>query len=266
LLSSLHGQWSNDALGNLDVLRLDPTSSRTRNRLMDSLIPLGALSELAAFEPITSPRVLAYLERFDDAVQISQENYQADRMSVTYLSQYATALAYRGDYSQAGVLLEELWQKAEGRVTLVNSGLFTLRQAVMLYAIRLADGNRKGARDILSAMLQEARNLRQAGVVMTRTWGSVDFSEGLARYLSGETPRGLELMRKAVDDGYFVRIHPPLLPALFDDPAFLELLEKQAIRQAQQRDKLYSVVCRENPYEDAWAPLPENCQAYLADY
>ena len=261
-VSSLNGHWANAALSNLDALMEEPDSIRAQSRIKFELVALGLQRELQAFEPVTSPLLLSYMGRNEEAVQRSTTKYQSDPLSFVNLRTLAQALAMQENFKRAEPYLEELWLKAEKRIAIISTGIFPFKTAIMLYAVRLDAGDESGAREIMEAMLVGARQVREAGVFVTRTWSSVDFAEGVALYLLGSREAGLVLMERAVQDGYFVRIHPPLLPGLFNDPAFVSILQIQQDRREREQRKLFSIVCADNPYEAVWQPSRESCETF----
>jgi hypothetical protein len=90
---------------------------------------------------------------------------------------------------------------------------------------------------------------------------SLDFSEGIATYLGGRKAEGLRLIRKAVEDGYYIRGREQgfYLGDLFEDPGFGEILEIHRATLARERARLLAVVCNDNPYESLWRPSGESC-------
>jgi len=92
----------------------------------------------------------------------------------------------------------------------------------------------------------------------------VDFEEGLAAYVSGERQTGLELIGKAVEDGFFIPPSEAYLQVLYDDPAFAPIRASQEARQARERKRFLAIVCIDNPYAAVWQPAEGTCEQYAA--
>ena len=67
-------------------------------------------------------------------------------------------------------------------------------------------------------------------------------------------------MAKGAMDGYWVKPPAAFQQALFQDPGFAPILERQRIRQERERRKVLAVVCENNPYAAIWQPTSETCQ------
>jgi hypothetical protein len=91
---------------------------------------------------------------------------------------------------------------------------------------------------------------------------SVDYHDGIAAYLSGERDKGLRLIARAVDDGFWIPPMSAFQEDRFREPGFAPLLEVNEARQARERTKLLDAVCDDNPYASVWQPLPETCRSH----
>ena len=158
-------------------------------------------------------------------------------------------------------MLEELWDKSNHRVSLISPHFFTLREILALYQIRILEGDTSGAGELLRAIHTEVENARAAGIKVTRRLASLDFSEGIALYLEGSQVEGLRLIRKAVEDGYYLRSrdHGFYLGDLSEDPRFAPILQIHLATKAREKALLLAVVCEKNPYESLWRPTMETC-------
>jgi hypothetical protein len=136
-------------------------------------------------------------------------------------------------------------------------------ELVSLVVIRRSAEEEADVDELLNAMRDEVRRSREAGN-RTNPLSSTDFNEGITMYLAGDHEAGLELIGKAVQDGYFVVVNNPLYQALYDDPGYAPIREAQQARQARERARFLDVVCGENPYADVWQPLEETCQELIA--
>ena len=96
------------------------------------------------------------------------------------------------------------------------------------------------------------------------TFNHVDYEEGLAAYLAGEHERGLALIAKAVEGGFFIMPWEAYLQELYDDPGFAPIRAKQEARQVREREKFLAIVCNDNPYEAVWQPAEGTCEQFAA--
>jgi hypothetical protein len=160
--------------------------------------------------------------------------------------------------------LEEIWQRSGGRVT-SGLGLFGIDSATALIAIRRDAGEKAEAGEQLAAIKDNVRRYREAGIIRANPYFySADYEDGIAYYLSGESERGLALIAKGSEDGYFIRPKEAYLQALYDDPGFAHIRASREARQVRQREKFLAVVCTDNPYASFWQPAEETCVRYAA--
>ncbi|MGB5717982.1 MAG: hypothetical protein WBN81_12910, partial [Gammaproteobacteria bacterium] len=108
--------------------------------------------------------------------------------------------------------------------------------------------------EILAAIKDNVRRYREAGYTNGTWYVSADFEEGVAAYLAGERERGLALIAKAADGGFFILPNEAYLQTLYDDPGFAPIIARQEARQARERNRFLSIVCSNNPYADFWQP------------
>ena len=170
-------------------------------------------------------------------------------------------LASAGEYERARPILEDAWQRSGGRVT--NNGLFLPDCAAALIAIRRDAGENTGVGELISAMRDNVSRYREADIIRgDLIFDNVDYEEGLAAYLAGEHKKGLALIAKAVEDGFFIMPWEAYLPALFDDPGFAPILAKQEARQVREREKFLTIICDDNPYAAFWQPAEGTCEQF----
>lgn len=258
-LGSLDGNWLVAALGQFEALLIDPSTTSARNIVPRELIHLGLIDEASAFDQVNNPLVLTLLNKPDEAVRVARLRLQSDPQSIWAKKNLARSYIYAGQADLARPLLEELWEKADKRAAVISAHFFTLAEGLALYTLRLADGDVAGAKEIEDAIHAEIQRARGAGISVTRRNGSLDFSEGAIRYLSGEKQQGLMLIKTAVSDGYWIRLNAPYLESLVSDPEFEPILAIQLATEKRERDKLLSIVCRDNPYQAVWQPSAKTC-------
>ena len=258
-LNSLDGKWANVILGYLDALLVDPQLARARVVIPAGLVRLGLEEEAASFEALDNPLLLIRLNKVNAAVRIGRERLQSNPKSVWAKKELAMSLVHAGQSAQAKPLLEQIWQLADNRPALLSVHFFTLRQALALHDLRMTDGDDSGAKEIIAAINAEVQRARVAGISVTRRSSSLDFSEGISEYLSGNKQVGMALITKAVEDGYFIRPDAPYFKSLIEDPDFDPILVRQEATQARERKKLLAIVCENNPYRAVWQPAAETC-------
>lgn len=156
-----------------------------------------------------------------------------------------------------------MWQRSGKRVT--RSGLFWGNSAAALIAIRRAAGEKAEIGELLAAIRDNVRRYREAGITVARQCCSADYEDGLAAYLAGERDKGLALIAKAAEDGYFILPSEAYLQALYDDPGFAPIRANQEARQARERKKFLDIVCTDNPYAAVWQPAEGTCGRFVVE-
>jgi len=118
-LSMINGQRSTRLLALLDAMTKGIEISRTsRNSLINSFAYVGLEDEALALSVSPSSSLLRILGRIEDAVKTADERLAEDPTSLNAIRNLGQALASIGDYTRARPLLENLWQKSSGRLTL----------------------------------------------------------------------------------------------------------------------------------------------------
>jgi tetratricopeptide (TPR) repeat protein len=262
-LTSLGGKWANAVLAGLDALRIDQGGKYTRSALILSFAVLGLEKEALAISEAPDPTALRILGRPGDAVTTSEARLAEDPVNLHARRDLGLALASAGDYARARPILEEIWQRSGGRVT-SGFGLFGIDSATALIAIRRDAGEKAEAGELLAAIRDNVRRYQEAGMTVASMADSVDYAEGLAAYLAGERKKGLAMISKAVEDGFFIPQREAYLQALYDDPGFAPIRAKQEARQASERERFLAIVCTDNPYGAVWQPADGTCERVAA--
>jgi len=257
-LTSVGGKWANSVLGYLDALRLEPNRPRIRNDLSAAFALLGLEKEALAISEHPPPVTLSWLGKHGDAVAAAKARVAKDPISLLAGRDLGLALAGAGDYAHARPILEEMWQRRGKRVT--QYSWFRIADAVALIAIRRTAGEEDGVDELLAAIRDNVRRYHEAGITNGPESYSVDYEEGLAAYLAGERERGLQLIAKGADDGYFIWPQEAYLQALYDDPGFAPIRKSQEARQVSERERFLAIVCTDNPYETIWQPAGGTCE------
>jgi len=259
--NSVGGNWASLALGNLDSLMIDPenTSRRMQLALYFALIGLEA-EALAVQEPVQST-TMAILGKNADAVPIAEEYFAADPESSSAGIFLGITYAGAGDYARARPILEELWAERHENFEVPPSSDFV----AALVAIRRHAGIDYDLDVLLSPVRENVRRMREAGMT-TVTWlESADYDSGLADYLAGDRDRGLELIARAANDGFFIFPDEAYLKELYDDPGFAPIIESQRVRQIRERKRFLGIVCNSSPYTGLWEPEELTCEQFAAE-
>lgn len=263
-LASLDGKWANGVLAKLDALRIDPGSEQIRQALSLRFAVVGLEQEALAATSNYLHSTWTYLGKPAIALQRATDIYVGGEDILADSSDLAIALAGAGKYARALPLLEQVWRRRDVKVT--RSGLMTrdgvpIIIAIALVAARKALDEKADISDVLSALSDDVRRAREAGLTRTSQFLSVDFEEGFVAYVSGDRDRGLELIAKAAEDGHFIPPAEAYFDVLRGEPAFIKILANQATRQADERARLLAVVCaKKNPYVGVWEPAAGTCE------
>ena len=260
-LASVGGKWANVVLGDLDAWRIDPERVR-RTVLSWNFATIGFEKEALAISESPGPLALRMLGKPDDAVTVAEARVAEDPISLNARHDLGLALASAGDYARARPILEEMWQNIGGRVT--SLGLFRSAAAAALIVIRRAAGEEAGGSELVAAIRDNVRRYREAGMTEALDFLSADFEEGLAAYLAGEREKGLALIGKAAEDGFFILPTEAYLQSLYDDPGFAPIRASQEARQARERKRFLAIVCTDNPYAAVWQPAKGTCERFVA--
>jgi len=258
-LTSVGGKWANLVLGRLDALRIVPDRAYDRYRLTHDFAAIGLEQEALTISETIWPKVLRMLGRPGDAITLAQTHLVEDPTSLMSRRHLGLSMAAAGDYAGARPILEEMWQRSSGRVT--PNGVFRAAHAAALIVIRRDAGEEAEVGELLAAMGDSVRRHREAGITIPIT----DYEEGLAAYLAGERSRGLALIAKGAENGFFILPKEAYLQTLYDDPGFASIRSSQEARQARERERFLAIVCSDNPYEEVWQPAEGTCERFVSE-
>jgi TolB-like protein/Flp pilus assembly protein TadD len=262
LLESFGGKWANELLGGLEGLRPEATDFK-RLELSRLFATIGLVQEALAVYAPPDPETLLLLDRTKDAAAIVEGGLADDPDRAYYRVILGRILAAAGDYDHARPMLEELWKRSGGLVT--SSGMFRADDAIALIVSRQFAGESTMVDELIAAIRDNVRRYREAGITRAYWNRSADYEEGLAYYLAGERDKGLSLIEKGAEDGYFIPTDLAYLQMLYDDPEFAPILASQAARQARERQRFLSIVCSANPYASFWQPAEGTCESFAAE-
>jgi TolB-like protein len=258
--TSVGGKWANFILGVLDGARIGLENIRAWNAVAWHFAVIGLEKEALAISESPQLVVLRTLGKPEDAIANVQARLAEEPESLFARSELGLALASAGDYVRARPILEQMWQRSGGRV----AGLFQFDDAAALIDIRRADGEEAKVGELIAAIKDDVRRNREAGIIRASQCCSVDYEEGLAAYLAGERERGLALIAKGLEDGYFIPPREAYLQVLYDDPGFAPIRASQEARQRRERDKILDIVCTDNPYAAVWQPEEGTCEQFAS--
>jgi len=257
---SMGGKWANFIPGILDGLRIGKEHPPATNAAAWHFAVIGLEKEALAFTKSPPLEVLRALGKHEDAITTAQARLARDPESFNARPELGLALASAGDYVRARPILEQAWQRSGGRVT----RQFRFDDAAALIDIRRADGEEAKVGELIAAINDDVRRNREAGIIRASLCCSVDYEEGLAAYLAGERERGLALIAKGLEDGYFISPREAYLQVLYDDPGFAPIRASQEARQRRERDRFLDIVCTDNPYSAVWQPAEGTCEQFAA--
>ena len=256
-VKSAGGKWAYLVLGGLDELRINAGDLRAKGLLSWSFLMIGLEQEAQAINDSPDSSLHLAMGRPLEAIAAAEALLAEGQPNTPFAHRsLGMAFAATGDFARARPLLEDNWQQHGRRITM---GVFDLERAAALIAIRRDAGDDTGAAELLAAIRDDVRRLREAGFA-TVGYASTDYEEGLAAYLAGERDKGLSLIARASEDGYFIWPNKAYLKDLYEDPGFAPILANQAARQARERERFLEIVCYDNPYEDFWQPAEGTCK------
>ena len=258
--ANVGGKWADAVLGDLDALRIDPETLSWRMFLSGEFADIGLEKEALAISKAPRPGLLKLLGRPGDAIRTAEARLAEDPDSDYARYKLGLTLAGTGNYARARPILEEMWQNSGGRVTQI--GQFPPDAAAALIVIRRVAGEEAGANELVAAIRDDVRRLRAAGIIRRSVNFDVDYEEGVAAYLAGDRERGLALIGKAAEGGFFISPTEAYLQTLYDDPGFAPIRATQEARQARERKRFLTIVCTDNPYAAVWQPEKETCERF----
>jgi len=258
---ALGGNWSSLVLSYLQVANEHADgftfSWAAREDAIWGLAAIGLPDEALRMVGDGAAMHFVWLGKPGAGLAMARANAEADPESIGARFTLGEALAHAGRYAEARPILED-WRKLVHRIA--GDPVDDDIGAQALVAALRSMGDEAGARQVLAEQEYGLRRFREAGMTQTTWDASLDYSEGMMDYLAGEREKGLELMAKGAMDGFWIKPPAAFQKAIFNDPGFAPILERQRNRQARERRKVLAVVCHDNPYAAVWQPVPETCK------
>jgi len=260
---AIGGNWSQYVLGCLDALKINPEERTSFAHPAWWLASLGLEEEALTYYENPKPGLLSLLGKHEAAVTTAAALLDAEPLSLRANRDMGLALASAGDYTRARPILEDMWQRSGGRVT--RSGIFSTSGATALIAIRRDAGEESSTGELVAAIQDNVRRYNEAGITGTDEEYGVNYEAGLAAYLAGEREKGLVLIARGAEEGYFIPPGVAYLQMLYDDPGFAPIRKMQEARQTRERNKFLAIVCNDNPYDAVWQPAEGTCERFAAE-
>jgi len=258
-MASIGGNWAESALAYLRATNNRPDAlvfgGGHAVHFSWTLAALGLNEEAIRRQP-DYPEFHAWYGDHEKGIELAEANLEDDSSGGAGIA--GLIFAHVGQYERARPLLEQLWEGVGRQIQ--TDGSYPAMMAEALVAVRRHAGDEAGAQEIIEALADNVRRLRDAGVTLTRRDNSTDYHEGILAFLSGDRARGVELIARAVDDGFSIPPMSAYQEERFRDPGFAPILAVQEARERRERAKLLDVVCNDNPYASVWQPLPETCE------
>ncbi len=268
-VSSLGGHWASYILEYLELASGGSEaltySWGAAEDMMWQLAAIGLEDEALRMSDGDNFEVQMWLGDPEAAIALAQAGLKDDPDNIGAQLNMAHTLAHAGRYQEARPWLEKGWHFF-GRITLEwgNSSFMGHIAQALIATLREA-GDVAGANRVLAEFRDYVHQYRDAGIVMTGRDTSVDFLEGIIAYLAGERDKGLALISKAAEEGYWIRPPAAFQQTMYQDPGFAAILEGQKVRQAREREKVLAVACADDyPYAAVWQPTEETCKRYYS--
>ena len=262
-LSSLGGHWGAWALAYLEATDNQPDSLAFGGGhavvFNWHLVSIGLRDEALA-RSRERPEMLAWFGYLEEGIALA-EAHHAEGGPSAGTGVLGMVLAHAGYYDRARPHVEELWSQSGERFS--NDDAFSALLAEALIAVRKAADDEAGVTQVLREMRANIDRHRGAGIQMTQRDNSGDYHEGLWLYMSGEREKGLDLISKAAEDGFWIVPGSAFNEERYQSPEYAEIFAMQEARQARERKRVLDVVCNDNPYAAVWDPMPETCEAHL---
>ena len=260
-LASTNGSWANGILVLEGVTLPDDANVNgvrmAMHEVSDIYAILGFAEQSLSLKDFLFEISYYLLGRHEEAVEAVNpellEPYPGNKII------FGLAMAAVGDYDAAQPWLEESFQRAKGRV---SDGYFWAEAAVALHQIRVAAGDESGGSEIIRAIRDNVSRYKDAEYSATLPQVSVEFEQGIADLLAGDTERGMTLIEQAVDNGYFIVENAAFFRILYDQPGFDLIIKKQRIRQQAERRKVLEALCKPGAQGLFWELSAEDCVGY----
>lgn len=239
-------------------LAADPQSGLRRMNLSYWLASMGLYEEA---------KVSSALVKYDH--MYSGEQYQAiidelstqtDELNSEEKRLLGLSYAAIGNYQAALPLLEEIWIAYGQRSVSVGNGInFRDMEVAALVAARRNVQGDADISDLRNALLNEIIRLNEGGIaekyinIIEATIAWIDQDYELAIFQLGRTDELYTVVNtKNID----------YLSDLYARDGFIKLASEANERTKGYRDTFLSEICKSNPYENFWTPLPETCEGY----
>ncbi|WP_439106133.1 tetratricopeptide repeat protein [Congregibacter sp.] len=201
---------------------LDSRDLLVNFEISEVFVNSGLLDEALRIDRTVRPWVLLGALRFEEAEQAFRQAVAADPESLENISSLATSIYLQGRFAEA----VELWQQAAAE------------QLQVLKALSASVG--------------------EAGFTAFRWW---HFNVALIAALENDKQAALQALQAAESAGldYPIVFLEPIFDGIRDEPAFEIVRQNVASRAVENREKVLTLICENNPVPDHWRPLAATC-------
>ncbi|WOJ94824.1 tetratricopeptide repeat protein [Congregibacter variabilis] len=219
---------------------------------------LGLIDEGLRVAREAQPWVWLFAGQFDKAEGSLREALALNPGDLELRSGLGSALYYQGRYQEAVAIWQTtLVPSVFGEI--VSSWGGNLPTAQFVYSLRQL-GEYEAAEPYLSAL--DAHESAFGELIQNNAgwqWG-----QGLIAALRNDRKAAIEELQRSVSNGMRdpTQLQEPILSGLFDEPAMQVMRETVATRNAQNREKALTLICKNNPVPDSWRPLDATCAGF----
>ncbi|EAQ98106.1 membrane protein [Congregibacter litoralis] len=234
---------------------LDASDLLVNFLMSDLLVDSGLIDEALRIDRTVRPWVLLDANRFEEAEEALREALRADADSLEIVTSLAASIYFQGRYGEA----VELWQRALvpskfGEAVYANGGLENT--ARLVHALQ-----QMGEDDQAAKQLEVLRAFRASfgeESVQARYWF---LGEANMALLAGDRDAALKALQRADEEGLadVDALNEPILNTIRDEPVFEIVRQNVASRAVENREKVVTLICENNPVPDHWRPLESSC-------
>lgn len=249
-LASTQGRWADNAIALIQQLAVAPDSSNYRARRIvgDDLALASEAFSLGERDSYCDLYVL--LGQNDEQTQCMERLLQtASGIGRTYFEGIIHSI--RGNQQQAHALMEEAWEQFDHISNPIMPDSIHI-------AVRLAVGDREGAKELVEKTIEFVESNTEAGIVSS----NLVQDKGMAYYLVGDKGKALPLLRKTVEGGLYISTHEWYKEEFRNDPEIQRLLARQDAKAEMERERFLTIMCGPaNPVPEYWRPSEAACTA-----
>lgn len=255
---STQGNFSESLVESFLALAADPKSGIQRMRLSSWFAAMRLFEEAKVTSEFFKYDYMFSGEQYHAIIDVLAPNIvELDSEEKRLLGGSYAAV---GNYQAALPLLEEVWSDYGPRTVSIGNGInFRDQDVAALVAARrsiLADAD---VSDLKTALLDEIRRLKEGE--MSETY--ISTVEATIAWIDQDYDLTIFHLDRAEDIYTVVSTkNIDYLSDLYQQPRFMKLAREAEQRAKNYRDTFLGEICKSNPYESFWKPLPETCVGY----